>query len=38
MAEIKNKMSREEFEKNISESIRAVAEHIIQCADNYARA
>ena len=37
MAEIKIKMSREELEKNIAESIRAVAEHIIQCADNYAR-
>ena len=37
MAEIKIKMTREELEKNIAESIRAVAEHIIQCADNYAR-
>lgn len=37
MADIKIKMSREELEKNIAESIRAVAEHIIQCADNYAR-
>ena len=30
-------MNREELEKNIAESIRAVAEHVIQCADNYAR-
>lgn len=37
MAEKKIGMSREEVEKNIAESIRAVAEHIIQCADNYAR-
>ena len=37
MAEKKIRMSREEVEKNIAESIRAVAEHIIQCADNYAR-
>ena len=37
MAEKKIRMSREEQEKNLAESIRAVAEHIIQCADNYAR-
>jgi hypothetical protein len=37
MAERKIKMSREELEKNIAESIKAVAEQIIQCADNYAR-
>lgn len=37
MAEIKIHMSREELEKNIAESIRAVAEHVIASADNYAR-
>ena len=37
MAEKKIKMIQEEQAKNIAESIRAVAEHIIQCADNYAR-
>ena len=30
-------MSREELEKNIAESIRAVAEHIIENAETYAK-
>ena len=36
MAEKKIKMSREELEKNIAESIRAVAEHVLAGADTYA--
>lgn len=31
-------MTREELEKNVAESIRAVAEHVIASADNYAKA
>ena len=31
-------MNREELEKNIAESIRCVAEHVIESADNYAMA
>lgn len=36
MAEKKIKMSREELEHNIAESIRAVAEHVIAGADTWA--
>lgn len=36
MGERKIKMSREELEKNIAESIRAVAEHVLAGADTYA--
>lgn len=36
MAEKNIGMSREELEKNIAESIRAVAEHVLAGADTYA--